>query len=223
MIIVSDFIALMELERLRSSIQCVESTTLEFNKLFQNESESDMIKDTKKCFELFLDLAAYLNQKMHNEIKEEKARQLHLQEKQNEKFIKEEMTANNEDSKINAVKCNFCDFETINSHEIELHKNERHLEIKLKCEECPFTALQKSNISLHNQKAHQGIVFPCPSCKFIAPNFVILKGHIKLEHDKVEKKICLKCGFETSDLKEFKKHQKIVHSKGTKITQYRNS
>ena len=214
----------MELDQLRTVFQSVESTAVEFKKLFKNDSDTEMMKDTKLCFDLLFDLATYLNQKMYKEIKEEKIRQLKLEEKHKEKPFKENIKSSDEDAKDDAKKkCNYCDFETFTSNQFETHQKDKHLDIKLKCEECPFTALQKSNISLHNQKAHQGIVFPCPSCKFIAPNLLIQKGHIKLEHDKVEKKICLKCGFETSDLKLFKKHQKIVHSKGTKITQYRNS
>ena len=117
-------------------------------------------------------------------------------------------------------KCSNCSLETV---DLESHNKEVHIDTKLICGQCPFTAIKKSNIQLHKQKNHQGINYPCSKCKFIAPNFVVLTGHNKLEHSKEEKKICIKCGFESSDIKEFKKHLKIVHAKTSKITQYRNS
>ena len=80
----------------------------------------------------------------------------------------------------------------------------------LKCGQCHFTALEKIRIQLHKQKDHQGFKYPCTHCKFVATKY---KGHMKLEHEKIEDFECENCGYITNENKDFKKYMKIVHRK----------
>ena len=109
--------------------------------------------------------------------------------------------------------CSICDHKANNSKEIETHVKSRHTDIKLKCGQCHFTALEKRRIQLHKQKDHQGFTYPCTHCKFVATKYEVLKGHIKLEHEKVVDFECEKCCYITNEKKDFKKHMKIVHRK----------
>ena len=94
-----------------------------------------------------------------------------------------------------------------------MHVKTKHTDVKLKCGQCHFTALEKRRIQLHKQKDHQGFTYPCIYCRFIAPKYEVLKGHVKLEHEKKITFECEKCGYITDDKQDFKKHMKIVHRK----------
>ena len=109
--------------------------------------------------------------------------------------------------------CSICDHMSSSRKDIDTHVKTIHTDIKLKCGQCPFTALEQRRIQLHKQKDHQGFTFACTHCKFIATKYEVLKGHVKLEHEKVIDFECEKCGYMTTEKKDFKKHMKIVHRK----------
>ena len=96
---------------------------------------------------------------------------------------------------------------------VENHMKSKHTDIKLKCGECPFTAQKKRQVQLHKQSNHQGFTYPCSHCKFIANKYEILKGHLKMEHEKPTEYECEICGYCTKEKKEYRKHSKIVHKK----------
>ena len=218
----------LNVDLLKTTLESIQSTSIQFSQLNKCERNSDVFNDIKQCFEIFLDLGKHLNHRMLAEIQNNQVEEVREVEKPERKELEKleelkEIESTPEilhDKPEDMEKCSNCSLETV---DLEGHNRENHLETKLICGQCPFTAIKKSNIQLHKQKNHQGITYPCSKCKFIAPNFVVLTGHNKLEHSKEEKKICIKCGFESSDIKEFKKHLKIVHAKTSKITQYRNS
>ena len=218
----------LNVDLLKTTLESIQSTSIQFSQLSNCEGNSDVVNHIKQCFEIFLDLGKYLNHRMLAEIKNNQVEEagdienpaINEYEKQEELKEIESMPEILHDKPKDMEKCSNCSLETV---DLEGHNKEVHIDTKLICGQCPFTAIKKSNIQLHKQKNHQGITYPCSKCKFIAPNFVVLTGHNKLEHSKEEKKICIKCGFESSDIKEFKKHLKIVHAKTSKITQYRNS
>ena len=215
----------LNVDLLKTTLESIQSTSIQFSQLSNCEGNPDVVNDIKQCFEIFLDLGKYLNHRMLAEIKNNQVEEVEKPERKELEKLEEpkgmeSMPEILHDKPKDMEKCSNCSLETV---DLEGHNKEVHIETKLICGQCPFTAIKKSNIQLHKQKNHQGITYPCSKCKFIAPNFVVLTGHNKLEHSKEEKKICIKCGFESSDIKEFKKHLKIVHAKTSKITQYRNS
>ena len=159
-------------------------------------------------FKLFMKLGNYLNDKIDIEIKK-------IKNKENEsKNIKLDCTSTQGGPEIIPENGSMCNTKL---EKDEANEKEEHLDHKQKIEK----GSQDTSKSNHNQYNHQGIEYPCKVCKFVSPNYIVLKGHMKLEHDKEEKKICIKCGFETTDLEVFKKHLKIVHAKKIKITQCR--
>ena len=95
-----------------------------------------------------------------------------------------------------------CDHSTITTVNKKIHREESEL-----------NSFEKN---VQSTSLLGGICYPCRDCKFIAPNFKILQGHARLEHAKTEQKICIKCGFESTNHKEFEKHIKIVHPKNEK-------
>ena len=125
--------------------------------------------------------------------------------------MKQEMTKKiqisiaEEETKIEEV---ICDHSTITTVNKKIHREESEL-----------NSFEKN---VQSTSLLGGICYPCRDCKFIAPNFKILQGHARLEHAKTEQKICIKCGFESTNQKEFEKHIKIVHPKKVKESRKTN-
>ena len=193
---------------LQSLIQRLQSSSLEFNQQFEGDTNEEATADVKQCYALFMKLGNYLNDKINIEIRK-------IKNKENEsQNINLDCTNTQGGPEIIPEKGSMCNTKL---EKEDTNEKEEHLDHKLKTEK----GSQDTSKSNHNQYNRQGIEYPCKVCKFVSPNYIVLRGHMKLEHDKEEKKICIKCGFESADLKVFKKHLKIVHAKKIKITQYR--
>ena len=155
-------------------------------------------EDTKQCFKIFLELGEYLLSSISQELKEEELRA----------------------EKENNIELSAGDGGEPEPRDSHLPGGKYEQEENIKCGH-PVTAPQNKP-QLKMKREDRGLSFPCKECKFVAPTYIVLKGHERLNHMKENFKICIKCGFESDDQKEFSKHLKIVHPKKLKITQYRN-
>merc|ERR1712110_420084 len=203
-----DTMAVLDSIALQSLLNKLKSSSLEFNQQFEDDTNEEATADVRHCYALFMELGDYLNKKINMEIYKSKKIE---DESQNlllpstKKMYSSPSLADKLDNvSENCPKCNT--------------NRQEHLDIKQNIGK--GSQPQDTSINLNNQNNNQGISYPCKICKFVSPNYIVLRGHMKLEHDKEEKKICIKCGFETADLKVFKKHLNIVHAKKIKITQY---
>ena len=196
---------------LQSLLHKLQSSSLEFNQQFGDETSEEATADVKHCYALFLELGDYLNNKMNIEISKNKNKE---NESQNYSIdaTRKSYSSPDDEPKFDPEKCSKCDTK-IEKADNNINKKKEHFDVKLNIDKGSQDTLSNPNT--------QGIKYPCNLCKFVSPNYIVLRGHMKLEHDKEEKKICIKCGFETADHKVFKKHLKIVHAKKMKITQYR--
>ena len=156
-------------------------------------------EDTKQCFKIFLELGEHLLNSISQDLKEEELRV------ETENNIEPQAVSGGNPEPRNSNLPG-------GKHELEENKKCGH----------PVAAAPQNKPQLKKKREDQGLSFPCKECKFIAPSYVVLKGHERLNHQKENFKICIKCGFESDDHKEFSKHLKIVHPKKCKITQYRN-
>ena len=201
--------AVLDSIALQSLLNKLQSSSLEFNQQFEDDTNEEATADVRHCYTLFMELGDYLNKKINMEIYKSKKKE---DESQNlllpstKKMYSSPSLADKLDNV--SEKCPKC-----NTNRQEDLDNKQNIG--------KGSQPQDTSINLHNQNNNQGISYPCKICKFVSPNYIVLRGHMKLEHDKEEKKICIKCGFETADLKVFKKHLNIVHAKKIKITQYR--
>ena len=202
-----DTMSVLDTNALQSLLNKLQSSSLEFNQQFEDDTNEEATADVRHCYALFMELGDYLNNKMNMEIskikKKENESQNLLLPSTKKIYKSPDLTDKLENVSENCSKCNT--------------NRQEHVDIKQNIGSKP----QDTSINFHNQNNSQGISYPCKMCKFVSPNYIVLRGHMKLEHDKEEKKICIKCGFETADLKVFKKHLNIVHAKKIKITQYR--
>ena len=202
--------AILDNNGLQSLIQKLQSSSLEFNQQFEGDTNEEATADVRQCYALFMELGNYLSDKMNIEVRK-------IKNKENESLninINLDCTSTKGGTEIIPDKCSMCNTKL---EKEETNEQEEHPDQKLKIK----NGSHETTNSNHHQYNHQVISYPCKVCKFVAPNYIVLRGHMKLEHDKEEKKICIKCGFETADLKVFKKHLNIVHAKKIKITQYR--
>ena len=164
-------------------------------------SSSRQREDTQQCFKIFLELGEYLLTSINQDLQEEEGKV---------------ETDNNIELQTGG---------DLDPRDSNLPDRKPELEENTKC--CPPVSGREQNKlnkpqHLKKTREDQGLSFPCKDCKFVAPSYVVLKGHERLNHQKENLKICIKCGFESHDSKEFSKHLKIVHPKKCKITQYRN-
>lgn len=202
---------------LQSLLHKLQSSSLEFNQQFEDETSEETTADVKHCYALFLELGDYLNNKMNIEIfkmknKENESQNLSV-DSTRKSYSSPDLT---DEPKFDPGKCSKCNTKT-EKLDTNTNKQKEHLDVKPNLGK----GFQDTSINPNTQNKSQGIKYPCTVCKFVSPNYIVLRGHMKLEHDKEEKKICIKCGFETADHKVFKKHLNIVHAKKIKITQYR--
>ena len=177
----------------------IANTTSDFCRLIPEDMCSDKFLDTRQCLDIFMNLGNYVNKRMMKDMKSVASDKERIKIDTN--LLSTEGENNKKDDVINEM------VYKIKTEALNEVMKESRFEEKDKIKDM--------------KEIHQGLHFSCKFCKFIAPNYTILIGHNKLEHDKTEGKICIKCGFETSSLKEFRKHKKIVHSKKMHITQYR--
>ena len=161
-------------------------------------------EDTKQCFKIFLELGEYLLTSISQDLQEVDPKV----EVEPENTTIEPQTGGE-----------------LESRDSNLPGRKAEQEENVWCG-LPVTgraiSAPQSKPQLSKKREDQGLSFPCKECKFVAPSYVVLKGHQRLNHQKENCKICIKCGFESHDPKEFSKHLKIVHPKKCKITQYRN-
>ena len=195
----------LDTNALQSLLNKLQSSSLEFNQQFEDDTNQEATADVRHCYALFMELGDYLNNKMNMEISKIKKKENETQNLLLPSAKKKSLTDKSDIVSENCSKCN--------------KNRQEYLDIKQNIGK--GSKPQDTSINLQNQNNNQGITYPCKMCKFVSPNYIVLRGHMKLEHDKEEKKICIKCGFETADLKVFKKHLNIVHAKKIKITQYR--
>ena len=152
-------------------------------------------EETKQCLKIFLELGHYLLERIIQEVEEG-----------NTEEVEKEKTGDVETEQENTLVPP--DSGTIATGQLD--------EIQLKHDQVPPAP------PTAKARPRTGLSFPCNECRFLAPNLAVLTGHKKLNHEKEDCKICIKCGYQNFDKKEFKKHLKIVHPKNEKITQYRN-
>ena len=158
-------------------------------------------EETKQCFKIFLELGEHLLNSISQDLKEEELRA----ELEKENNIEPQAASGGEPE----------------PRESNVTGGKPVLEEDKKSG-LPVAAPQNKPRQLTKKREVQGLSFPCKECKFVAPSYVVLKGHERLNHQKENFKICIKCGFESDDRTEFSKHLKIVHPRKLKITQYRS-
>ena len=59
----------LNVDLLKTTLESIQSTSIQFSQLINCEENSDVFNDIKQCFEIFLDLGKYLNHRMLAEIK----------------------------------------------------------------------------------------------------------------------------------------------------------
>lgn len=163
-------------------------------------------EETKQCLKIFLELGHYLLDRIIQELEEGNTKDVDVN-------VKEETGDVETEQENTIIPPDSCKIATDTD---QLDK------IQSKYDQVP-PAPTATQVEILRARPRAGLSFPCNECRFLAPNLAVLTGHKKLNHEKEDCKICIKCGYQNFDKKEFKKHLKIVHPKNEKVTQYRNN
>jgi hypothetical protein len=112
-------------------------------------------------------------------------------------------------------KCDKCEYETKNKHDLKRHIKSIHDKIKdFKCNKCEYKCSNNNDLKEHTKRIHDKIKDnKCDKCEYTCLKKSHLKQHIKYVHDKVKDFTCKTCNYCCTTNSDMNKHIKQVHDK----------
>jgi len=92
--------------------------------------------------------------------------------------------------KIKNFQCDVCEYKTVYSQNLKLHKSSMHATGSYQCSQCDFFGKTKHCVSIH-QKTHAANNFECLNCEAKLGSHQLLREH----YGKVHRECRFKCNF----------------------------